>query len=89
MSRQRSFDAMSTSPPGALDRGRINREVVLACQQAGTGLFTQALQRQLRRRRLAVPLLEHDLIAKMRGERQPVLTDLPAPGLRSHPRPKG
>jgi len=50
---RRSFDAMARMPADALDRGRINREVVLACQQAGTGLFTRALQRQLRRRGLA------------------------------------
>ena len=74
---RRSFDAMANTPAAALDRRSVNRDVVLAGRQAGTGIFIDALQRELRRRRLAVPLLEHDLIAEMRGERQHVLGELP------------
>jgi predicted secreted protein len=70
---RRSFEAMARSPASSLDRRAVNREVVLACRRAGTGLFVAALERELRRRRLAVPLLEHDLVAEMRGERQHVL----------------
>jgi uncharacterized protein YbbK (DUF523 family) len=65
---RRSFEAMAATPADALDRSRVNREVVLACRRAGTGMFIRSLQRQLRRRGLAVPLLEHDLIAEMRGQ---------------------
>ena len=70
---RRSFEAMAATPADGLDRNRVNREVVLACRQAGTGIFITSLRRQLRRRGLAVPLLEHDLIAEMRGQRQAVL----------------
>ncbi|MGZ5346184.1 MAG: hypothetical protein ACXWF9_13195, partial [Solirubrobacterales bacterium] len=52
---------------------RFNTEVVLASRRAGAGIFIRSLQRQLRRRGLAVPLLEHDLVAEMRGQRQQVL----------------
>jgi len=51
----------------------VNRDVVLAARRAGTGIFIKALERELRRRGLAVPLFEHDLVAEMRGERQRVL----------------
>jgi predicted secreted protein len=72
---RRSFDAMTRTPDDALDRRRFNTEVVLASRRAGEGLFIRSLQRQLRRRGLAVPLLEHDLVAEMRGQRQDVLGD--------------
>lgn len=68
-----SFDAMAGMTPDALDRRRFNTEVVLASRRAGAGIFIRSLQRQLRRRGLAVPLLEHDLVAEMRGQRQQVL----------------
>lgn len=70
---RRSFECMAESPADALDRNRVNREVVLACRQAGAGIFVRSLQRQLHRRRLAVPFLEHDLVAEMSGQRQQVL----------------
>lgn len=74
---RRSFAAMADMPADAVERQRVNREVVLACRQAGTGLFIRAIQRQLRHRGLAVPLLEHDLVAEMQGRRQHVLAALP------------
>ena len=37
------------------------------------GLFIKALDRELKRRRLTVPALEHDLAAELRGQRQAVL----------------
>jgi predicted secreted protein len=69
----RSFEAMAESPRDQLDRRAFNRDVVLASRRLGAGIFIQALERQLRRRHLAVPLFEHDLVAEMRGERQQVL----------------
>jgi predicted secreted protein len=75
---RRSFEAMARTPAGAIDRRRVNRDVVLACRQAGAGIFIRSLQRQLRRRGLAVPLLEHDLVAEMHGQQQHVLDDRPA-----------
>jgi predicted secreted protein len=73
---RRSFEAMARMPAASLDRRAVNREVVLASRRAGAGIFVAALERELRRRRLAVPLLEHDLVAEMRGERQDVLAPL-------------
>lgn len=72
-----AFDAMARLSSATLDRRSVNREVVLASRRAGTGIFTRSLQRQLRRRGLAVPLLEHDLVAEMRGERQRLFTQQP------------
>jgi uncharacterized protein YbbK (DUF523 family) len=74
---RRSFDAMARTPADALDRRHFNTEVVLASRRAGAGIFIRSLQHQLRRRGLAVPLLEHDLAAEMRGQRQHVLGDPP------------
>lgn len=75
---RRSFEAMASTPAGALNRRRVNRDIVLACRRAGTGIFIRSLQRQLRRRHLAVPFLEHDLVAEMAGQQQHILGGPPA-----------
>ena len=67
---RRSFDAIARMPAKTVSRSRVNWEVVLACRRAGRGLFVQALCRELARRGLSVPLLEHDLVAEMRDEQQ-------------------
>lgn len=72
-----AFDAMARLPTATLDRRSVNREVVLASRRAGAGIFIRSLQRRLRRRGLDVPLLEHDLVAEMHGERQRLLDRLP------------
>jgi hypothetical protein len=73
---RRSFEAIASTPLESVDRKTVNRDAVVACRVAGSGLYVKSLKRQLRRRRLTPPLLEHDLVAEMRGERQEVL---PAP----------
>jgi predicted secreted protein len=70
---RRSFEVMANTPLDSVNSKAINRDAVVACRVAGAGLFINSLQRQLRRRRLTPPLLEHDLVAEMRGERQHVL----------------
>jgi predicted secreted protein len=70
---RRSLDVIAASAPESVDRNTLNREAVVASRSTGAGIFTRALQRELRRRHLAVPLLEHDLVAEMQGERQQVL----------------
>jgi predicted secreted protein len=70
---RRSFEAMARIPAGAANRDRINRDVVVACREAGSGLYIRSLKRELHRRRLTTALLEHDLIAEMRGQPQQVL----------------
>lgn len=67
-----SLEAVAAMPARAATAARVNREVVLACRRAGRGLFVEALSDELARRGLVVPLLEHDLVAEMRGERQRV-----------------
>ena len=51
----------------------MNEQAVLGCRRPGEGLFIKALDRELKRRRLAVPAFEHDLAAELRGNRQAVL----------------
>ena len=72
---RRSFEAMAALDAAALDRRAVNKQVVMACRRAGSGIFIRALERELDRRGLRVPLFEHDLVAEMRGERQRVLAD--------------
>lgn len=70
---RRSFEVMARTPLDSVDRKTFNREAVVACRVTGEGLYVRALKRQLRRRRLSVPLLEHDLVAEMHGQPQHVL----------------
>lgn len=74
---RRSFEVMARTSPDSADRRAINRDAVVACRLAGSGLYISALKRQLRRRGLTPPLLEHDLVAEMRGQRQHVLPTSP------------
>jgi predicted secreted protein len=74
---RRSFEVMAHTPIDSVDRGAINRDAVVACRVAGSGLYISSLERQLRRRRLTIPLLEHDLVAEMRGQRQQILSTSP------------
>lgn len=67
-----SLEAVAAMPARAATTARVNRDVVLASRRAGQGLFVEALRGELARRGLAVPFLEHDLVAEMRGERQRV-----------------
>lgn len=67
---RRSLAAVAARPVETIDRRTFNREVVVACRVQGEGLYVRTLRRQLERRGLAVPFLEHDLVAEMRGERQ-------------------
>lgn len=68
-----SLEVVAACPAAALTREVMNDQVVLGCRRRGQGLFIEALDRELRRRRLAVPAFEHDLAAELRGKRQAVL----------------
>ncbi len=76
---RRSLEVIANTPLDSVDRKTLNRDAVAACRVAGSGLYMKSLKRQLRRRRLTPPLLEHDLVAEMRGERQQVLPTRPGP----------
>ena len=56
-----SLDAVSSCPIARLDRDWLNHHAIAGCVRPGQGLFIHALERELRRRGLAGPLLEHDL----------------------------
>lgn len=72
-----SLDVVAACPVAALTRDVMNEEAVLGCRRAGEGLFIRLLDRELRRRRLSVPTLEHDLAAELRGRRQSILSAPP------------
>jgi hypothetical protein len=43
-------------------------EIVMSCRERGQGLFVQVLRNELKRHRLDVPFLAHDLGAELRGK---------------------
>ncbi|NHU49182.1 2-thiouracil desulfurase family protein [Rhodococcus sp. A14] len=72
-----SLDVVAACPVAALTRDVMNEQAVLSCRREGEGLFIRLLDRELRRRGLTVPALEHDLTAELRGERHSVLSAPP------------
>ncbi len=72
-----SLEVVASCPAAALTRDVMNEQAVLGCRRKGEGLFIAALDRQLRRRGLEVPALEHDLAAELRGSHQSLLTPRP------------
>ena len=56
---------LPTCPLADLDRDRVNTQVIAAHVIPGTGWFIEALSERLRRRRLAVPLEDHDLLSEL------------------------
>ena len=73
-----SLEVVASCPAAALTRDVMNERAVLGCRREGEGLFIAALDRQLRRRGLEVPALEHDLAAELRGSQQVLLTARPS-----------
>ena len=73
-----SLEVVAACPAAALTRDVMNEQAVLRCRRDGDGLFIRALDRQLRRRGLTVPALEHDLAAELGGRRQSLLALPPA-----------
>jgi uncharacterized protein YbbK (DUF523 family) len=65
----RALTALAGCDPSAVDATIFNDRVVLATVVAGEGLFVAALRRELRRRRLEVPLFAHDLVGELQGLR--------------------
>jgi len=72
-----SLDVVASCPAAALTRDVMNEQAVLGCRRAGAGLFVQALDRELKRRGLTVPALEHDLADELHGGRQTLLAVRP------------
>lgn len=72
-----SLEVVATCPAAALTREVMNEKAVLGCRRAGEGLFIRALDRELRHRGMALPAMEHDLAAELRGEQQTVLAGTP------------
>ena len=42
-------------------------QIVLSCQEAGEGLFVRLLRKELKRQKLDVPFLAHDMRAEIQG----------------------
>ena len=63
--------ALTHCPLGELTRERLNSEMIAAHVTPGTGWFIQALRRRLDRRRLAVPVVELDVMRISEGGRLP------------------
>ena len=82
----RAVEELGALPLAELDRRAVNR-VVMASAVPGTGLFTAALLRALRRRGIEVPVTEHDLIAELRDQGSAGLSRpaRPATAVRSRP----
>lgn len=72
-----SLEVVASCPAAALTRDVMNEQAVMGCRRAGAGLFVEALDRELDRRRLTVPALEHDLADELRHERQTLLAGKP------------
>ena len=70
-------DAIGSCDPATVTRAAFNDRVVASTIVPGPGLFIAEIRRQLRRRRLAVPLFAHDLLEELAGARG-VPTDLEA-----------
>jgi predicted secreted protein len=66
----RAADALARCDPTATDATAFNERVVRASIIPGYGLFTAALRRRLRRRRLGVAWFGHDLMAELDGRRR-------------------
>ncbi len=80
-----SMEVVATCPAAALTREVMNERAVLGCRYRGQGLFVTALDRELKRRKVAVPAFEHDLAAELRGTRQAVLAAEPCQTLGTDP----
>lgn len=65
---RRSLEVIATCPVEHLDRQRMNETAIAACLRDGPGWFTEAIQRQLRRKHLTIPWYEHNLLAEMQGQ---------------------
>jgi uncharacterized protein YbbK (DUF523 family) len=63
-----SLEAIAGCPVARFDRRLMNEEAVAACLREGEGLFIAAIQRRLRRKRIAIRWHEHDLLSEMRGK---------------------
>lgn len=56
---------LSKCPLVELNRERVNTQVIAAHVMPGTGWFIEALRERLRRRRLVVPIEDHDLLSEL------------------------
>ncbi len=63
-----SLEAVAGCPVAQCNRRFVNGEAVAACLREGEGLFIDAIQRQLRRKGIAVKWYEHDLLTEITGQ---------------------
>lgn len=64
-----SMEVLAACPLASLTREVVEQGAVVACRRPGAGLFVEELDRELARRGLTLPTLEHDLLDEARGAR--------------------
>jgi hypothetical protein len=69
-----SLDMVAACPAASLTREFMNEHVVLGCRHSGEGMFIRALDRQLNRRGIRIPAVEHDLATELEGGAQTLLS---------------
>jgi predicted secreted protein len=69
-----SMDVVAACPAASLTREFMNEHVVFACRRPGEGLFIRALDRQLKRRGIRIPAVEHDIATELQGGSQTLLS---------------
>lgn len=68
---ERSFDSLASVDTASITAEKMNA-IVRRNLIVGSGLFTDALEEELRKRRIKVPFLAHDLIGELEGEKSSV-----------------
>jgi hypothetical protein len=63
-----SLEAVAGCPLAQLDRQVMNETAIAGCLCKGEGLFMEALQRRLRRKRFTIRWYEHELLNEIRGQ---------------------
>jgi predicted secreted protein len=67
---KRSLELVGQLPSAACARDM--NAIIQACLMEGRGIFLELLRKEIKRRRLVVPFLAHDLIAELQGGAAPV-----------------
>jgi hypothetical protein len=67
---RRSLEVIASCPIASMDRPMMNEQAVAGCRAQGEGIFIRQLRRRLEREGIAVPFVEYDIVAELRGETQ-------------------
>ena len=73
---RRSLEVIAACPLASIDRPTMNEQAVAGCRARGEGIFIGQLRRRLDREGIAVPFVEYDIVAELRGETQDTVSEL-------------